>query len=121
MVLRIGFGLKIELCLKLWVGVRVWVRGRCLIGEPVSPKNRTFISLCQVRFMTSRLLWCLSTSLLATEVLGSIPGPVKSDTLSPMACHHCDVSSKLCCRDAAPRRWTLPLVTRFGVSLIPRV
>ena len=30
-------------------------------------------------------------------------------------CHCCDVSSDLCCPDAKPRRWILPLVTRFGI------
>ena len=44
----------------------------------------------------------------------SVPGWVKSDTVSPTARHRCDVSSELCCPDAKQRRWTPPLVTRFG-------
>ena len=36
--------------------------------------------------------------------LGSIPGPVISDTVSPTARHRCDVSSELCCPGAKPRR-----------------
>ena len=47
------------------------------------------------------------------EVWGSIPGPVKSNTVSPTAFHSCDVFSEmffqLC---VAPL-----LVTRFGVIL----
>ena len=35
--------------------------------------------------------------LLAQEVLGLIFGPVKLDTVSPMAYHHCNDSLKLCC------------------------
>ena len=49
----------------------------------------------------------------------SIPGPVKSDTMSPTARHCCDVSLKLYSPDAKSRRWIPPLVTRFGK--IPRV
>ena len=36
-------------------------------------------------------------------------------TVSPTTRHRCDVSSELCCTDAKLRRWTPPLVTRFGV------
>ena len=49
------------------------------------------------------------------EVWGSIPGPVKSDTVSPTTRHRCDVSSELCSPGAKPRRWAPQLVTRFGV------
>ena len=66
-----------------------------------------------------RLTPLLSTLLLVQEVCGSIPGPISSDTVSPTAHHHCDVSSELCCLGFRPQRWTPPLVTRFGV--IPRV
>ena len=38
--------------------------------------------------------------------LGSIPGTMKSDTVSPTARHRCDVSSELCCPGANPRKWT---------------
>ena len=51
-----------------------------------------------------------SISLQVQEACGSIPGLVKSDTMSPTACHRCDVSSELCCPGAKPRRWTPPLV-----------
>ena len=51
--------------------------------------------------------------------LASIPGPVKSDTVSPTARHRCNVTLELCCPGAKPRRWAPPLVTSFGV--IPRV
>ena len=37
--------------------------------------------------------------------LGSIAGPVKSETGSPTAQHHCDVSSELCCPGTKPCRW----------------
>ena len=59
------------------------------------------------------------TSLSTRGVRGSIPGPIKSDTISPMTRHRRNVSLELCCPDAKPRRWTPPLVTRFDV--IPRV
>ena len=49
------------------------------------------------------------------EVWGSIPGPVKLDVMSPAARYRSDVSSEMCCPGAKPRRWTLPLVARFGV------
>ena len=61
----------------------------------------------------------LKTSLLVREVLGSILGLVKLDTVSPSARHRCDVSSELCRPGANPRRLIPPLVTRFGA--IPRV
>ena len=34
------------------------------------------------------------------EILGSIPGPVKSDTVSPIARYRCVFSSELCCPGA---------------------
>ena len=37
----------------------------------------------------------VTTSLLMREVKGSITWPIKSDTVLPMACHRCDVSSVL--------------------------
>ena len=37
----------------------------------------------------------LKTSLFVCEVWVSLPDAVKSDTVSPMACHRCDVSSEL--------------------------
>ena len=51
---------------------------------------------------------------IGAEGVGSIPGPVKSDTVSLPARHRCDVSSELCCRGARMRRWA-PLATRFSV------
>ena len=68
--------------------------------------------------MYSTALW-LSSSLSARQIWSSIPGPVKSDTVSPTGHHCCDVSSKLCRPGAKPRRWIPEFVTRFGV--IPRV
>ena len=44
------------------------------------------------------------TSLSARQIMGFIPGPVKTDKLSPTARHRCDVSSELCCPGAKPRR-----------------
>ena len=41
--------------------------------------------------------------------LGSIPGPVKLDTVSSTARHRCNVPG------VKSRRWIPPLVTRFGV------
>ena len=61
----------------------------------------------------------VTTLLSVKEVWGSIPGLVKSDTVSPTARHRCDASSELCYSGAKPRRWIPPLVTCFGV--IPRV
>ena len=37
----------------------------------------------------------VTMSLSVRGVLGSIPGPIKSDTVLPTACHRCDVSSVL--------------------------
>ena len=37
------------------------------------------------------------------NVWDSIPGPVKSDTVSSTDRHRCDVSSELCCPGAEPR------------------
>ena len=42
---------------------------------------------------------------------------VKSDTASPTARHHCDVSSELCCPDTKPQRWAPPLVSRYTFRL----
>ena len=61
----------------------------------------------------------LSTLLLVRGSVGSIPGSVKSDKMSPSARHRCDVSSELCYSCAKLRRWVPLLVTRFGV--IPQV
>ena len=55
------------------------------------------------------------TSLSVREVWVSITGAVKSDTVSPTARHHCDVSSELCCPGAKSRSWAPTLATRFGV------
>ena len=49
--------------------------------------------------------------------LVSIPGPVKWAAELLTAHHRCDVPSELCYPDAKLRRWTPPLVTRFGVIL----
>ena len=57
----------------------------------------------------------LNTSLSVREVLGSIPGPIKSNTAWTMACNSSDVSLELCCSGAKPQRWTPPLDTRFDV------
>ena len=54
-------------------------------------------------------------SLLVREVWGSIPGPVKSNTVQPTARHRCDVSSELCCSVAKKRRWH---TLRYGASMI---
>ena len=50
----------------------------------------------------------LRRSLSMREIWGSIPGPIKSDAVSPTARHRCDVSSELCYPGANP-----PLVTRL--------
>ena len=44
----------------------------------------------------------------------SRPGQI--GTVLPTACHRCDVSSKMCCPDVKPRRWSPPLVTRFVIT-----
>ena len=43
----------------------------------------------------------VTTSLSVREVWGSVPGPVKSDTVSPTARHRCDISSEF--EAASPR------------------
>ena len=80
-----------------------------------------FSELCTSRFFLVMLLktdglarW-LMTSLSAWEIFCSIPGPVKSGSVSPTARHHCDSSLELSCPRAKPRRWTP--ATRFGVML----
>ena len=45
----------------------------------------------------------VDASLSVREVLGSSPRPVKSNTVSQMVRHRCDVSSELCCPGAKPR------------------
>ena len=50
---------------------------------------------------------------LSAEIRGSIPGPLKSDTLSPTVRHRCDVSSELCFPSAKPLRWAQPLVYKL--------
>ena len=44
------------------------------------------------------------TFLSVPEILGSITGPVKSDTVSPTAEHRCDVTPELCWPGAKPWR-----------------
>ena len=51
--------------------------------------------------------------------LGSIPWPIKSNTVSPMARHLSDVPSQPCWPNAKLRRWPPLRVTRLGV--VPRV
>ena len=58
-------------------------------------------------------------SIMVLEVLGALPGTIKSDSVTPTASHRCNVSSELRCPDAKPWRWATPLITRFVV--IPRV
>ena len=60
-----------------------------------------------------RLAQLLGTSLSVQKVWGSIPGPVKSGTVSPNG--RCDVSSELCWPGTKPWRSAPPLVARFGV------
>ena len=57
----------------------------------------------------------LNSSLSVREVYCLMPGPVKSETVSPTACYQCDVCSKLCCPGAKPQRWIATLVTCFVV------
>ena len=45
------------------------------------------------------------------KIWGSIPRPVKSDTVLPTARHRCEVSSDLCCPGAKMRGRTPPLAT----------
>ena len=56
---------------------------------------------------------------ISAKGLGFNTQPVKTDTLSPTACHRCNDFTELCCPGAKLRRWVPLLVTRFGV--IPRV
>ena len=55
----------------------------------------------------------LSTLPSVREVWGSIPGPVKSGTVSPTARYRCDVPLDLCCPGAMRRRWPPPLVSPY--------
>ena len=73
-------------------------------------KHKNAVVLISV---TSRII-ISKASLLAREVWGSIPGSVQSETVAT-ARHLCDVSSELYCPGDKPRRWTPPLLTRFGV------
>ena len=81
--------------------------------------NEFAVSICflWVDFIdfTCRLAQLLSTLLSLQKVWDSIPGSVKSDSVSPTVRHRCNVSSELCCPSAKPQRWAPPLVTRFGV------
>ena len=81
--------------------------------------NRSKVIISEKIAIHKDSVWCSETLVSAREVLSLIPGPVKSNTMSPTARHRCDVSSELCCSVAKPRRWIPPLVTRFGVT--PRV
>ena len=62
-----------------------------------------------------QLAWCLKTPLTVQEVLGYVPGFVKSDAVSPAARHRCEVLRSCVAlvvrRGDGPR----PLVTCFGV------
>ena len=78
------------------------------------PKTKIFycsdLSLvcCEVgalRSITGRLTQLLMTPLSMTKVWGSIPGPVKWDTVSPTAGRRCVVFSELSCSSVMPRRW----------------
>ena len=69
--------------------------------------------------LTDRLAQLFGTLLLLREVSGSIPEPIKLDTVSPTARHRCKVSLKLCCPGVKPRKRPSSLVTRFVA--IPRV
>ena len=59
------------------------------------------LSFCQ-KFVWHYLTWtgqvvrCLETPLTVRKTCGSIPGLVKSETVSPTARYRCDVSSELC-------------------------
>ena len=81
--------------------------------------SQTFLR-CKIFFnnsdnKTGRLVQFYGTSLSVREVWGSIPGPVKSNTVSPTARHRVDVSSELCYPSAETRRWAPPIVPLFGV------
>ena len=47
-----------------------------------------------------------NTLLSGRKVWGSIPEPVKSDTVLPTGHHRCDVSSELCSLGFKSRKWT---------------
>ena len=81
--------------------------------------NRKHALASNMKFAFLKRNWPVSsvtkTSLSVREVRGSILSPVKSDPVSPTACHRRNVSSELCWPDDEPRRCAPPLVTRFGV------
>ena len=55
-----------------------------------------------------------SVGVVVKHILGSIPGPVKSDFVardSPVA----TAATFPCCPGAKQQRWAPPLITRFGV------
>ena len=52
---------------------------------------------------SGQLAQLFSSSVSVGEVWGSIPGPVKSNTVPQTARHRCDVPSKLCCPVAKPQ------------------
>ena len=59
-------------------------------------RPKPFAKYLLVHIDTGRLAQWLQASLSALKGLGSFPGPVKSDAVSPTARHRCDVSSVLC-------------------------
>ena len=66
---------------------------------------------------TRQLAQFLSTTLSLREVRGSIPVPIKSDTVPPTARQSSPLRRFFgaVLPGAKPRRWAPPLVTRFGV------
>ena len=71
----------------------------------VGAKKKTKVELESYTFIVTNRLAQFSSALLSVrEVWGSIPGSVKSDTVSPTVRHRCDVSWELCCTGAKPQR-----------------
>ena len=76
------------------------------MGKSSLPSN----NLLNLYSLIDQLARLVETSLLAREVLGSIPRLVNSGTVLPTARYRCDVTSELCYPDPEPR--SLNPVTR---------
>ena len=77
-------------------------------------------ALANYREYNEDLIFRMADQLLSAHAIGAERLRYKHrvsqiGTVSPTACHRCDVLSELCRPIAKPRRWAPPLVTRFGV------
>ena len=57
-----------------------------------------------MKFLVFIAMKMVSGNSISVGGLGSIPSPVKPDTVSPTARHCCDISQELCCTGTKPWR-----------------